>query len=281
MFEFYYTVSCDDIRPYMPDVPILLPARSFVVQRRNSEYYLRKPNLPEHVSCRAADCGGFVASFKWHGQYRYSPEQYIDWLYTWRPQWAAMMDYCCEDEITSGKPGIVRHRQQLTTGMAHRFWDDYRDVPWVWVPTIQGWEVADYRRHAREMKPLIDEMRRFYGPDSAFRVGIGTLCRRASAEMIRQVVWAVVAELGDVPLHLWGVKLGYLQSRQAMPVQIVSVDSAAWNDRKGHGIEAYKQSGLTQRQHAWTIAQPTYMRKVEKALSTPKQQILFTNEELA
>jgi hypothetical protein len=274
-FEFYYTVSGDDIREYMPDVPVLLPASSFVEQRRNGEYYLRKPNLPEHIHQRAADCGGFVASFKWGGVYRYSPEQYIDWLHTWKPQWSAMMDFCCEDEITNGRPGIVRDRQQATTGMAYRFWDDYRDAPWVWVPTIQGWYVKDYRRHAREMKPLIDEMRAHYGPASVFRVGIGTLCKRASAEMIRQVVSAVVAELGDVPLHLWGIKLGYLQSGEAMPSQIVSVDSAAWNDRRGRGIEAYRHSGLTQRKHAWTIAQPVYEQKVKKALSTPKQQLLF------
>jgi len=279
-FEFYYTVSSSDIRPYMPDVPILLPASSFVRQSaKDGGYYLLKPNLPEHVSQRAADCGGFVASFKWGGQYRYSPEQYVQWLHTWKPDWAATMDYCCEDEITSGKPGIVRDRQQLTTGMAYRFWDDYRGVPWVWVPTVQGWEVADYRRHAREMKPLIDEMRLHYA-GRPFRVGIGTLCRRASAEMIRQVVNVVVTELGDVPVHLWGVKLGYLQSSEAMPEQIISVDSAAWNDRKGRGIEAYKKSGLTQRQHAWGIAQPAYERKVEKALSTPKQQVLFLSEEV-
>lgn len=279
MFEFYYTVSSSDIRSYMPDVPILLPASSFVRQSaKDGSYYLLKPNLPDHVSQRAADCGGFVASFKWDGKYRYEPQDYVDWLYKWSPQWAATMDYCCEDEITSGKPGIVRERQQLTTGMALRFWDDYRDVPWVWVPTIQGWEVSDYRRHAREMKPLIDEMRAFYGPASAFRVGIGTLCKRANSEMIRQVVETVIAELGDTPIHLWGVKLGYLQDKISMPKQVVSVDSAAWNDRKGRGIEAYKKSGLTQRQHAWGIAQPAYECKVEKALSTPKQQLLFLEE---
>lgn len=278
MFEFFYTVSQDDQRAYMPDVPVLLPASSFVERRVNGEYYLRKPNLPSHIARKAADCGGFVATFRW-GDYRYSPDQYVEWLRTWGPQWAATMDYCCEDEITSGKPGVVRERQQKTTGMAYRFWDDYRNEPWVWVPTIQGWEVSDYQRHAREMKPLIQEMQKFYGTGRAFRVGIGTLCRRASAEMIRQVVNAVVAELGDVSLHLWGVKLSYLQSSVAIPEQIVSVDSAAWNDQFGRGIEKFHESGMPRRKYLWTIAQPNYQQKVEQALDTPKQMRLFGCEE--
>src|SRR5438270_12972466 len=120
-FEFYYTASYDDLRDYMPDVPILVPASSCIQQRRNGSYYLRKPNVPDHVRRRAADCGGFVASFKWGGKYRYTVEDYVEWLYKWEPSWAATMDYCCEDETTSGKPGVVRERQQLTTGMAYRF----------------------------------------------------------------------------------------------------------------------------------------------------------------
>ncbi len=131
------------------------------------------------------------------------------------------------------------------------------------------------------MKPFIDEMRMRYGPDSAFRVGIGTLCKRASTEMIRQVVETVVTELGDVPIHLWGVKLGFLQNKIAMPEQVVSVDSAAWNGLRARGREAFHQSGLTQRQYIWQIAQPKYEQKIEKELSSPKQQMmLFGSEEI-
>ena len=112
-FDFYYTVSGDDIRDYMPDVPVLLPASSFVEQRRNGEYYLRKPNLPEHIRQRAADCGGFVASRVW-GSYRYSLAQYVAWLHAWQPQWAAMMDLCCEPELEV----VTRERQEQTTANA-------------------------------------------------------------------------------------------------------------------------------------------------------------------
>ena len=81
------------------------------------------PAIPASVQEVAADCGGFVATKKW-GNYRYTSLQYIKWLYRLgnKLSWAAMMDYCCEDEITSGQPGIVKARQDATTGMAYHFW---------------------------------------------------------------------------------------------------------------------------------------------------------------
>lgn len=181
------------------------------------------------------------------------------------------MDYCCENEITSGKPGIVRARQRQTKELAEHLWSDYHDAPWVWVPTIQGWEVADYQRHVGEMKPLIEEMAAHYGPESAFRVGIGTLCARASAKMIREVVTMVAAELPGIPLHLWGVKLSVLQSPIHLPEQVTSVDSGAWNGMWGHGRNLWKQTPYTQREWCFKVALPAYEAKIQAALSQPKQ----------
>lgn len=263
---FYATMSCDHLRSYMADTPVLLPASSW------SRIKMRKPNLPPHVRHVAADSGGFVATFKW-GDYRYTPAEYVRWLRTFNPRWAATMDYCCEEEITGKNEGVVRFRQDRTTDMAHHFWEQYRDVPWAWVPTVQGWEVADYVRHARELKPLIDEMQAAGHPD--FRVGIGTLCHRASAQMVRDVSRAVATELPGVPLHLWGVKLSVLQARYELP-QVVSVDSAAW-DQAGFGRDGIRTRdeqralGMKQKEYAHKIALPRYLRKVEAALNRPKQ----------
>ena len=277
--DFYATIGADELRPHcIPpdlDVPVLLPASSF------ARYGLKAPRIPAHMTQRAADSGGFVATFKW-GDYCYSPEQYLEWLSAWTPQWAATMDYCCEPEVL-GKAGIVAERQHRTTDMAWLFWSRFRDRPWCWVPTVQGWEVEDYRRHAHEMRPLIEEMRRYYGADSFFRVGIGTLCRRASSEMIRQVATAVARELPDVPLHLWGIKLGALQSRLALPEQVISVDSAAfWFNHEGGWRAAREEmhawaavNGKTHRHYLYEVALPRYQAKIEAALSLPKQAMMF------
>lgn len=262
---FYATMKNDHLRPYMADVPILLPASSW------SRIKMRKPNLPSTMSNVAADSGGFVATFKW-GDYKYTPDEYVRWLNTFKPRWAATMDYCCEREITGKNEGVVRQRQQRTTDMAHLFWAKYLNVDWAWVPTVQGWYVEDYVQHARDLKPLIEEMQSDGHPD--FRVGIGTLCRRASAEMVRRVVQAVAHELPDVPLHLWGVKLAVLQSRYELP-QVVSVDSAAW-DVAGFGQDgkaAYQERkalGLSQKEHAHRYLLPRYLGKIEAATNQPK-----------
>ncbi len=267
MITFYATLDADSIRSYIPAVPVLLPASSWA--RKG----LRPPQLPPQLTDRAADCGGFVATLR-HRQYKYSPAQYVGWLHTWGPQWAATMDRCCEPE-TAATAGIVALRQAWTTRMAWHFWRRYRAVPWVWVPTVQGWHLADYVRHARDLAPLAAEMAAAYGPGSPFRVGIGTLCRRASAAQIRAIVQAVAAELPGVGFHLWGVKLSVLQDRAALPEAVVSVDSAAWNGLFGTDREAWRASGLSQRQWAYTVALPAYQRKVARALTQPKQGVLF------
>ena len=277
--QFYATIDSDSVRPYMPaDVAYMLPASSWA--RKG----LKAPKLPAHVTETAADCGGFVATFKW-GDYRYTPAEYVRWLTTFQPAWAATMDFCCENEITSSKAGIVGQRQWRTTEMAHLFWREYKRVPWCWVPTVQGWEVEDYRRHARELRRLIDEMADYYGSGSAFRVGIGTLCRRASTAMIRRVSFAVAEELPGVPLHLWGIKLGALRAPIALPGPVVSVDSAAWNGMFGGDLELRRTWGReqvrhglpgTQRHYAYTVALPAYQAKVEQALSRPKQLTLMS-----
>lgn len=289
MLTFYPTISQGEIGKYSLIETALLPVSSWAgyalrLQERKglpTDQVIGRIPVPKIPTCMtniAADCGGFVATFKWGGTYRYTPEQYVEWLDVVQPTWAAMMDYCCENEITSGKSGIVRERQQKTTGMAYRFWDEYQTKPWVWVPTIQGWDVTDYVRHVGEMKSLIEEIYAYYqdrGQENIFRVGIGTLCARASASMIREVVTQVARLLPGVQLHLWGVKLGVFKSPIALPEQITSVDSAAWNGMFGHGRNLWKKTPYSQREWCFKVQLPNYEAKVHTALSQPKQRELF------
>lgn len=269
MVVFYATIDVDSVRPYIPAVPVLLPASSFA--RKG----LKPPALPEHVTERAVDCGGFVATLRW-GDYRYTPDEYVAWCRSVRPSWAATMDYCCEPEVL-GAEGLVLHRQDRTTEMAWRFWVGYRDEPWAWVPTVQGWAVDDYRRHARDLAPLVRAMSAHYG-GSAFRVGVGTLCRRASVGMIRDVVCAVREELPGIGLHLWGVKLGLFRSAGGVPPGVVSVDSAAWSGPMGkRNRDDYEASGLTQRRWNYERSLPAYRDKIAAALAGTIQRPLFAS----
>jgi len=284
-FNFYFTIGIDEWRPtYLTeDVPILLPASSY------ARYNFRPIKMPSHITKKAADSGGFVATFKW-GDYKYTPQQYIDWLDTWQPDWAACMDYCCENELTSGRHGIVRERQMKTTEMAHLFWDNYRDRQYALVPTIQGWEVSDYIQHANDMKPLIEEMQSFYetraGQENEFRVGIGTLCRRTS---IRQVIAIVMAVAGVLPMvrcfHLWGVKTTLWKAPVAFPFD-VSSDSASWNMKAYYSQrqpewkrwveeQALLGNAESNRTHRYKILIPQTQAEIDQAMSQPKQRMMF------
>jgi hypothetical protein len=275
----------------MPNVPYLLPASSWAGKRmrltkRELVDYIPVPKLPAHITEVAADCGGFVATRKW-GKYRYTTTQYVTWLRGLGTSltWAAMQDYCCENEITSGKPGSVRQRQIMTTFRAWQIWQHYQQEAWAWVPTVQGWNTEDYVRHAKELSPLIQHMQGYYGDDPRWRVGIGTLCNRASASQIREIVHAVCGVLGPVPLHLWGVKLDAIRPQRTkkgkkgvvvgLPLNVVSTDSAAWNGLFAQHHATQRESGLTQRQYTYGVALPAYQDKLAQAADTERQLELF------
>jgi hypothetical protein len=215
------------------------------------------------VTCRAADSGGFVASHVW-GEYRYTLAQYVEWLASWSPQWAACMDYCCEPELSV----ITRERQDKTTTNVSQAWQEYRSVPWAWVPTIQGLDPEDYHRHALELQPIIEEMQAYYHSNPAFRVGIGTLCRRADSSLIRHIVSAVRSVLPTAPLHLWGIKLESLWTLRMN--HIVSTDSAAWSGLwKGNRARVKAQAqtaGMNQQRYLLNVVLPAYIARVHEAV---------------
>lgn len=164
MSDLYFTVTRNEIRRYMPAVPVIVSAAGWAVPqpRKKGTYRLRVPPLPAHVAIRGADCGGIVAATRWEGHYRFTERQYLTWLMAWRPQWAAVMDLACvtvNAQQALVYPGAeeVRRRQNFTTEKAFTFWSCYQDLPLTWVPTIQGWYPEEFARHARDLAPLIHE----------------------------------------------------------------------------------------------------------------------------
>jgi hypothetical protein len=282
MTDLYYTVTHNEIRSSMPDVPVLVSAAGWTFQRKNGTTYLRKPPLPDHVVKRAGDCGGIAAATRWGGKYRFKPRQYVDWLMKWKPQWAATMDLCCVDLGEDGRPHYpgkkeVERRQKYTTEMASYFWAMYQYIPLTWVVTIQGWHPEEYVQHASILAPLIREMAETYfdpassdedGQEYVFRVGIGSLCWHDPL-LVHEIVCAVQDVIGLYPLQLWGKKLDLLRS----PIDfsgITSVDSSAWNGLWGPEHEARRQSGLSEARYCWEVSYPSYAERVATALQQPK-----------
>lgn len=263
--EFWVTVAASHERPDLmpPNLCYLFPASSFWNRgRAKVKGFPRAPQFPEGARA-AADSGGFVASFKWGGKYPYTPAEYVEWLNTWNPEWAATMDLCCEEPLTSGSKAIIHDRQDKTTNNARHLWREYGDRPWMWVPTIQGWDTEDYVRHAIALKPLLEEMRAYYG--EKFKVGIGTLCARASNKQIKEIVEAVSGVLPGFKFHLWGVKLD-AAGLLTLPV-VASFDSAAWDGLAGARSrqvwqDEYKDR-MTQREYCYNVALPKYLASLE------------------
>jgi hypothetical protein len=266
--EFYATIDADSMLPqHMPaDVAYLLPATSFY--RKG----FKAPRLPEGAEV-AVDCGGFVATRIW-GAYRFDLHEYVAWCERVPGlRWAAMMDQCCEQEITGANEGVVRQRQIWTYEMAERFVDEYGDVPWAWVPTIQGWTVTDYLRAADDLEILIAERQRYYRERRMldFRVGIGTLCARKDTSQVVDIVEALVDRFPDVSFHLWGVKLQALRDWPGgLPGAVVSVDSAAWNGLFGSDISKLRAArarlGMSQRAFGYRVQLPRYVAKFREAV---------------
>src|SRR5262249_54937535 len=129
---------------------------------------------------------------------------------------------------------------------------------------------------------LIREMHTMYSstawrqlrPACAFRVGIGSLIRYRRPAEILELVNSIVEIIGsDIPLHLWGTKLRFLQHGVSLP-QVCSLDSGAWNGLIGRGHEERKQSGKSVVEYSWQVAQPRYANKLEVASARPKQGML-------
>ncbi len=193
--------------------------------------------------------------------------------------WGAATDYCVARDTASPTPKtphegvyvprpnhIVRDAQLRTTAAAWEAWQTQRSAPFAWVPTVQGAGVEDYRWHARQLRPLVDEMAAHYGPGRGFRVGIGSLVGR-DARTVRAIAVVVAGELPGIPLHLWGVK--QQAARGGLPLEVGSIDSAAWNGQTGPKDRSRHDAwrGVEPRR-AWAYreALPRYKSEVEAAI---------------
>jgi hypothetical protein len=319
---FYPTLWCGAVRRGMPIRRYLLPASSWGRFIRK-DGTIRPANLPASMAQCAIDPGAYDAARR--GRYQYHFLQYLRWIFSFQKgqvEWAGMPDYCCvfcqtrpptEEErrswffpLADGDP--VRMRQLRTTFTAQMIWQCHREVPFVWVPTLVGLTVDQYAHHARDMRNLIMMMNWWYGPESPFRVGIGSLCRPLPPGELHAIIEAVAHELPGIDFHLWGIKLKTFQNmRYHLPACVRSCDSTLWSGLRtlvtnpelspGPGretartsasdparhdpqasadpfVKAWKLSGKSEMDYAYTEALPDYEEAIEEALSKVRPSLL-------
>ncbi|HEU5378802.1 MAG TPA: hypothetical protein VFV38_25545 [Ktedonobacteraceae bacterium] len=310
---FYPTLWCGAVRPDMPVRQYLLPASSWGRFIRK-DGTIRPANLPSAITRCAVDPGAYDAARR--GRYQYDFLQYLRWLFSFQKgqvEWAGMPDYCCaycldrpptEEEqrawffrLADGDP--VRMRQVLTTFTAQMIWLNHREVPFIWVPTLHGLTVDQYARHARDMRDLILTMNWWYGPRSAFRVGIGSLCRSLQPGELHAIIDAVSYELPGISFHLFGIKLKTFQTmRYNLPACVRSCDSTLWSglrtlvanpelscdpsgtsDTSDYGlidpfVKAWKLSGKSEMDYAYSQGLPGYEKAIKEALSKIRPSLL-------
>lgn len=133
--------------------------------------------------------------------------------------WAAPQDWMCEEVALRATGLTVKDHQTRTVDNYLQLTNLAPELPII--PVLQGWSADDYMRCWG-----MYEARGVHLEDCKL-VGVGSVCRRQSSQLVRQLV----NSLSSLPLHLFGVKTRGLK---AYTSSIVSADSHAWS------VEAYR-----------------------------------------
>lgn len=190
----------------------------------------RKTPFPRATTRWALDSGGFT-ELKKHGQWTVTPEEYIDLVRRCRDElggmeWASPQDWMCEPWIIEGGwhggqfyagTGLtVAEHQARTIDNLLTLRDMAPDLPFI--PVLQGWELADYHRHADAYNAA--------GIDLTAEpvVGIGSVCRRQATGQIAGVFDSLMGR--GLRMHGFGVKTSGLS---IYADALTSADSLAWS----------------------------------------------------
>lgn len=133
------------------------------------------------------------------------------------PDFVAPQDMPCEPAVRERTGLTTRQHIEITVENFVYLRENFPFIPWI--PVIQGWEPEDYLYCAELYEAagvrLADE----------YRVGIGSICRRASVPGIVRVIELFAGR--GYRMHGFGVKAS------ALPVighLLASADSYAWSD---------------------------------------------------
>jgi hypothetical protein len=189
----------------------------------------RRRELPPVTAGWALDSGAFT-ELKDHGRWTVTPAEYAGEVRRWHSQaggmhFASPQDWMCEPAVIAG--GTFGRERFVGTGLSvpehqRRTTDNLLelrslapDLPWI--PVLQGWQEADYLRHADQYAALGVDLTR------EPLVGVGSVCRRQDTRTAERLVCRLARD--GLRLHLFGYKLRGLALSARF---LASSDSMAW-----------------------------------------------------
>lgn len=188
----------------------------FISHRRLREY----KTLPIARAPWSLDSGGFSALDK-NGEWDMTEKEYITAVRRYRDeigmlQWAAPMDWMCEQKIREKTGKTVKEHIQLTVRNLISL--QYKASDLRFIPVLQGFELDDYIYCA----DVYDQAGVYLDQEPV--VGLGSVCRRQGTEEIGLIVKTFAAQ--GISLHGFGVKAAGLAKYGA---HLTSSDSMAWS----------------------------------------------------
>lgn len=186
-----------------------------------------RKTLPKAAAPWALDSGGF-SEIKEHGQYRTTPEAYVQAVRWYDNEideltWAAPQDWMCEPATLARTGLTVGEHQDRTVAnfvQLQDLWDDNTTSPFM--PVLQGWAPTDYVRCMDKYEAAGVDFMLFP------LVGVGSVCQREATAEIGEVIHAIIDRDPEIPLHGFGVKTRGLERYGH---RLTSADSLAWSDR--------------------------------------------------
>jgi len=192
------------------DVPLMVSHRTLGEYKR----------LPRAAGSWVLDSGGY-SELSMYGEWRTPVRAYVKSVKRYTSEvggleWAAVQDWMCEPWILK-KTGLDIDEHQYRSVVSYLELR-LRAPEMPWMPVLQGWEAADYLRHA--------EMYERAGVHLADLpiVGIGSVCRRQSVRGAIDLL--VYLSRAGIRLHGFGLKTTALRSLASF---LASSDSMAWS----------------------------------------------------
>lgn len=179
-----------------------------------------RKSLPEARVGWALDSGGFT-ELSMNGRWETTEAEYIEAVADYaerigRLEWAAPQDWMVEPHMVERTGLSVREHQDRTVANYLRLHEAAPGLPFA--PVLQGWTYDDYHFCADLYESAGVRL------DLLPVVGVGSVCRRQSADSIGEIVRSL-AERG-YQLHGFGVKT---QGLRKYGQHLASADSLAWS----------------------------------------------------